>query len=239
MVVQESVDTVIGDGVTVTARAPGAWHPECESIPDSQRLIRPGNDERRGPGRRWPKPASVAVLADRQAGPRWHVAQVDRRAVVTLGLEPWHQTLERVIGEAGFDAVVPMYRSAEDVLVAAFPGYALVEFDVRDPAWRALPQVRGVRRLIGPTDRPMAVADVQAAWVLGQFGPDGYQRRPMEAAAAAPLPRGVWVRVVLGLGLGWSGAVLESDGRSAVLDVQGRRVRVAQAALQVVGPPPG
>jgi hypothetical protein len=171
------------------------------------------------------------------------VAQVDRRAVPTLGRGPWHVALERLIEAAGCSAVVPMYRSALDDLVPAFPGYALVEFDVRLPAWRSLSQVRGVRGLIGPVDRPMPVVDVQAAWVLAQFGPDGVQRRPLQEAAAVPLPVGLSVRVVGGLGLGWVGTVVSSDGRSVSIEVAGRLVRMAQAGVVpmegpgVMGPP--
>lgn len=237
--VRESVDTVIGDGVTVAARASGGNHPECGSIPTIKTKFKPATNGRGGsrPGAGRPrKVASVAMLADGQAGPRWYVAQVDRRAVPTLGLEPWHAALERMIEEAGCAAVVPLYRSTEDELLAAFPGYALVEADLRQPAWRRLSQVPGVRRLVGPTDRPMPVADVQAAWVLSQFGPDGVQRRPAQCAPAAALPVGVAVRVVDGLGLGLVGTVQESDGRSVVIDVAGRRVRMAQAGVVVVGP---
>lgn len=232
--VRESLDAVTDNAVTVDASTPGARHPECGSISEDLSLIRQPNEERRKPGRVWPKPASVALLAPGQDGPRWYVAAVDRRAVRALSSETTAEALERAIREAGHSAVVPQYRTADDLLTWAFPGYMLVELDRRDPAWRSVPHLAGVRRLIGPdAERPMPIAAVQAAWVLGQFGPDGYQRRPLERAPALPLPVGASVQVVGGLGLGWRGEVVESDGRAVVVHVDGRRVRMAQAAVKL------
>lgn len=240
--VLESVDTVRGDGVTVTVRASGARHPECGSIPGIGLEFKPATmrgGARVGAGRK-PKPPSVAVMMPGQAGPRWYVARVDRRAVRCRGQESWADALERLIGEAGWSGVVPQYRTAADVLLPAFPGYLLIEFDKRDPAWRVIPHLQGVGRLIGPdAERPMAVVDVQAAWVLAQFGPEGVQRRPLQDMALAPLAAGVMVRVVGGLGLGWTGRVLESDGRSVVLEVDGRRVKMAQAGVVLAMQGPG
>lgn len=238
------VDTVTEDGVTVADCAPGGGAPECGSIPENTPLIKPATmrgGARAGAGR---KPASVALLAPGAAGPRWYVAAVDAgeawRAWGRVRGIGWAEALEHVLGRMGFAAVVPQYLDVSGVLRAAFPGYALVEFDRRDPAWRQIPHLRGVRRLIGPdAERPVPVAAVQAAWVLGQFGPDGRQRAPVERAPLVPLPIGAAARVVDGIGLGWAGVVVASDGRSAVLDVDGRRVRVAQAAVAVCGMPSG
>ncbi len=232
---QEAVDKVTCDGVTVSPRAPGAQHPECGSISEIAGLIRQPNEVRRRPGRVWPKAPSVAVLSPGQAGPRWYVASVERRAARVRAGETVAEALERALGEGGWAGVVPRYRTSDDVLAWAFPGYMLVELDRRDPRWRSVPHVPGVRRLIGPdAERPMPVADVQAAWVLGQFGPDGYQRRPINSVAAPPLPLAARVKVIGGLGLGWHGEVVESDGLSVVILVGNRRVRMAQAAVQLI-----
>jgi transcription antitermination factor NusG len=235
--VQNRVDIGVGDGVTVAGCAPGANGPECGSIPEIRPEFKPATTRggaRAGAGRPQ-KPASVALLAPGAEGARWYVAAVDRLAVRSEPGQGWADALECAVRAAGFDAVVPQYRTADDVLVAVFPGYGLVEFDRRDPAWRAIPHLRGVRRLIGPdVERPTPVAAIQAAWVIGQFGDGGRQRLPLERVPAAPLPVGLMVRVVDGLGVGWAGVVVASDGRSCWLDVAKRRVRVAQAALETV-----
>lgn len=238
--VMRIVDTVTETGVTVADCAPGGGAPECGSISETSHLIRPANETRRRPGRVWPKPASVALLAPGGEGPRWYVAAVDAgeawRAWGRVRGIGWAEALEHVLGRMGFAAVVPQYLDAGGVLRAAFPGYAMVEFDKRDPAWRQVPHVRGVRRLIGPdAERPVPVAAVQAAWVLGQFAAGGKQRQPVERVALVPLRIGMAARVVDGLGLGWSGTVVASDGRTVALDVAGRVVRVAQAAVEVCG----
>lgn len=248
---ENRVDMVTDDAVTVAACAPGAGHPECGSIPENQHLIRPGNDDRRGPGRRWPKPPSVAVLAPAQAGPRWYVAEVDGRAARRARGESLAAAMQRTVRAGGWDAVVPQFlaersealhvgarRPARDgELRWAFPGFMLVEFDCRETGWRDIPHLPGVRRLagLGP-ERPVPVRPVEAAWVLGQFGPDGVHRQPLVTKPAMPLAKGTRVRAVLGLLAGrLAGEVEESDGVSVWLWSGGKRVRLAQAAVEVVG----
>ena len=157
----------------------------------------------------------------------------------------WHAALEEAIEALGFAAVVPLFYEVRrnkagkvvwQGLSQAFPGYALVEMDLRHGAWRQVPRVPGVRRLIGPAEQPTPVMDVQAAFVLAQFGPDGVQRREVDASTVAPLPVGATVRVVGGLGLGWVGTVVASDGRSVSVDVGGKMVRMAQAGVAVCAP---
>lgn len=241
MIVQKSVDMVPRDGVTVTARAPGAGHPECGSISTISPEFKPATNRggaRPGAGR----PRKAGSVAAAPEGLRWYVAQLDRRTVRTRGGEPWADAIERVVAEAGYDGVVPQFwherrhPSTGQViwqgLSLAFPGYMLVQFDRAGLGWRILPHLPGLRRLIGlDAERPLPVPASQAAWVIAQFGPDGVQRRVVEVVERAPLPVGASVRVVGGLGLGWSGRVLESDGRSVLVDVGGRRVRMAQAAV--------
>jgi len=165
----------------------------------------------------------VAVVPPGQDGPRWYVACVDGAHEVRL---------QQVIREAGWSAVAPQYRDADGFLVVAYRGYILVEFDIRDDCWREIAHLRGVRSLLGgEVERPRPVAMTQAAWVLSQFGDDGVQRRTVDRATLAPLPVRAAVRVAEGLGLGWSGRVVCSDGRSVVLLVDGRRVKVAQGLV--------
>jgi transcription antitermination factor NusG len=236
--VQNRVDMGAGDGVTVRDGALGALHPECGSNSRGSAEFKFAHGGARAGAGRKPKPVSVALLAPGLEGPRWYVAEVTRGAEAAIA---W------ALCEVGFVAVAPGYlahvpadpvrrRAAADVLRPAFPGYILVELDRRNAGWRAVCHQRGVRRLIGAdAERPTPVTWQQAAWVLAQFGPDGVQRRPAVAAALVPLPVGVRVRVVEGLGEGQAGTVLASDGRAVVLEVGGRRVRVAQAAVAVCG----
>lgn len=236
------VDTVSRDGVTVTARAPGARHSECGSHPDTQRLIRPGNDVRQGPGRRWPKPASVALLGDGQAGARWYCVEVH------TGQE---SLVVQRVQALGYQAVVPRFLDvlpanlarklpAREVVRCAFPGYVIVEFDRAVPGWRWIATVVGVRRIMGSDpERPTALRDVDAAWIIGQFGEAGAQLvSRLHAPVAEPLVVGTAVRVVAGPYEGVVASVLESNGRAVVLMVGGWRVRMAQAAVQVAGPSP-
>jgi transcription antitermination factor NusG len=237
--VRNRVDTVMGDGVTVAACAPGANGPECGSIPEISPEFKPATmrgGARAGAGRPR-KPASVALVAPGAEGARWYVAAVDRMGVRAEAGQSWAEAWESAVQALGFEAVVPQYRTKDDVLAMAFPGYALVEFDRRDPAWRVIPHLGGVRRLIGPdAERPTPVAWMQAAWVMAQFGEHGQQRLPLERAPAVPLAVGAMVRVVAGLGVGWAGVVSASDGRSVWLRLAGRTVRVAQAAVAVCSP---
>jgi transcription antitermination factor NusG len=231
----ESLDSVSGDGVTVTAMAPGARHPECGAIPETQCLIRPDNDLRRGPGRRWAKPASVVVSA---GGPRWYCIETAARS---------EDMVAALLDGMGFEAFAPKFldrvaarpeikRAAHDVLRPAFPGYVLAEFDAADGDWRRIASVRGVRRVMGSApERPSAIPAVKAAWLIAQFGPGGVQLRSrVDAPAATPIEAGRWVRVNVGPYDGVRGRVLESDGRAVVLTISGWRVRVAQAAVDVL-----
>lgn len=222
--VRNRLDSGVAGGVTGRSGAPGARHPECGSHSPGSGEIKFGHGGPRPGAGRPRKPASVALLAPGAAGLRWYVAAVERGSDV-----------ERRLGDAGFACVVPRYRTAQDVLAEAFPGYAIVEFDLRgDQRWRIIPQIRGVRRLIGShPERPLAVPPIQAAWVIGQFGPDGAQCRPMAPVVREPLAVGSLVRVSAGLGIGWAGVVEASDGRSVWLRVGGRTVRVAQAGVEV------
>jgi transcription antitermination factor NusG len=228
------VDMVTGDGVTVTSIAPGARHPECGSIPDNQGLIRGGNDVRRGPGRRWVKPASVVVSA---GGPRWYCIETAPRA---------EDRVVEALALLGFDAVAPKFLDwvpanparkmpAREVLRPAFPGYVIAEFDAQQPGWRRIASQRGVVRVMGSApEQPSPIRPVQVAWLLSQFGADGVQRRSrLGVEAAAPLALGTWVRVIAGPYEAVRGRVVASDGRSVMLNISGWRVRMAQGLVRV------
>lgn len=224
-----ALDTVPRDVVTVTARAPGAGHPECGAISDKQRLIRPGN-ERPGPGRRWAKPASVSVGPE---GPRWYCVETHAIAEAMV---------VREARQVGFEAFVPLFLDrvpadrkrrlpARDVLRPAFPRFVMVEFDLAG-AWRRIASFRGVRRIMGSSaERPSPLSPGEAAWVIAQFGPDGAEVQPREAPRMAPLMADVWVEVVAGPLAGIVGQVNASDGRAVVIQVGGRRVRLPQVAV--------
>ena len=237
----EMLDMVSGDGVTVTALAPGAGHPECGAIPGNSLEFKAATmrgGARAGAGRPR-KPASVAVLAPGWAGPRWYMVETHPRQ---------EEAAVQAIQAAGFDAVWPQFRDVvpadpgrkralREVMRAAFPGYVMAEFDqAADATWRWIATRRGVRRIVGgQAERPTPIAMTEAAWVISQFGVDGVQRRaPIEASALAPLAIGVQVVVRTGPYAGAQGAVIASTGRAVTLPIGGWRVTMAQAAVDVV-----
>jgi transcription antitermination factor NusG len=230
------LDTLGAEVVTVGVRAPGAWHPECGADAGNPGLIRDANEPRRRPGRVWPKPASVVVSA---GGPRWVCVEVARRAEDLV--------VEALLG-LGFDAVVPKFMDVlpanparklarREVLRPAFPGYVLVEIDLDDAGWRRIASQRGVRRLMGSSpERPSQIPAVKAAWLIAQFGFGGVQRRSVLACPErmAPLAVDAEVQVTAGPYEGSRGRVVASDGRAVVVRIGGWRVRMAQAAVEVV-----
>lgn len=241
MSAHESLDIVTHDGVTVAARAPGARHPECGAKPDNQHLIRTGNDERRGPGRRWHKPASVVVGPD---GPRWYCIEVaprmERLAVAeikALGLTAL--TAEYLASRKVRQRVRGGVRIVEQpVVMPAFPRYVFAEFDASGAGWRRIATRRGVKRLMGgDPERPQPVSAPQMAWVIAQFGEDGVQRRA--SVGVEPIAVGAMVRVLGGPLEGHAARVVASDGRSVTLQTGGMRVRMAQAAVALTGPSGG
>lgn len=241
VLVANPVDSVTDDAVTVTARAPGVWHPECGAHSDIQPEFKPATKRggaRAGAGR---PPASVRI-APGADGPRWYCVEVHARCEVMVA-----ETLLAL----GFAAVAPMFMDrlaanpirrlpAREVLRPAYPGYVVVEFDAADPAWRRIASQRGVRRVMGSApERPTPLLAVQAAWIIAQFGCDGVQRRSLlgSRVVAEPLVPGAWVRVSSGPFDGALGHVVSSNGVGVVLTMAGRTVRMAQAAVEVAGPP--
>jgi hypothetical protein len=221
------VDVVMETGVTVTASALGARHPECGSHSGDPPLIRPSNEAAKR-GRRWAKPASVVVNPG-LGGLRWFGLVVEPRREAEV---EW-----RLRGQ-GFTAVAPQYRTRFDGLLAAYPGYVLAEFDRDDAGWRPIVHTVGVKRALGgDPERPTPLPAVQVAWVLAQFGDNGVQRRPVETCRAAPLPTGATVQFVGGVMVGYRGVVTWSDGYEVRVLVDGRPVRTAQAAVTIAGPP--
>lgn len=228
------LDMVTGDAVTVAACAPGAGHPECGSHPDNEALFKPATKRggaRVGAGR----PPSVAVLAPGWDGPRWYCVEVQSRQELAVA---------EALMALGFDAVAPQFmdlvlanlprgKPAREVLRPAFPGYVIAEFDAADAGWRRIASQPGVKRVMGCTpERPTPLPAVHVAWIIGQFGAEGAQRRS-RLKAAAPIGVGCWVRVVAGPAEGVRGRVVISNGRAVVLAVAGHRVKMAQAAVEV------
>lgn len=232
----ESVDTVMGDGVTVTARAPGAWHPECGSHPENPALIKPATKRggvRPGAGRP-PRSVRIAPGVD---GPRAYCVEVHPRR---------ENGVEAELLRLGFEALAPQFldmvpaqvarvRTMREVLRPAFPGYVVVKFDRADPGWRRIASVRGVWRIMGPgPEQPSPLLAVSVAWIVGQFGPDGAQRRSRLAGAvvAEPLVVGAVVTISSGPMEGCDGVVLASDGRAVTLRLAGgMKVRMAQVLI--------
>lgn len=242
MIACEMLDTALADRVTDAVRAPGARHPECGSHPDISTEIKPATKRggvRPGAGRPCTAPA-VAVLAPGWAGPRWFCVEVHRRC---------EDAVVEQLQDLGFEAIAPQSldsvpargkRPAQEILRPAFPGYVIVEFDRADAGWRRIASQPGVRRIMGShPERPMALRDVQVAWIIGQFGFGGAQRVPVQQreAVPAPLAEGVEVRVISGPLDGMHGRVMTSNGLAVVLALAGRRVRMAQAAVTLAGPP--
>jgi hypothetical protein len=223
------LDTVMENGVTVTASALGARHPECGSHSQDSALFKPATKRggaRPGSGPK-PKPASVVVNPG-LGGLRWFGLVVEPRREADV---EWR------LRDQGFTAVAPQYRTRFDGLLAAYPGYVLAEFDRDDASWRPIVHTVGVKRALGgDPERPTPLPAVQVAWVLAQFGDDGVQRRPVETCRAAPLPTGATVQFVGGVMVGYRGVVAWSDGHEVRVLVDGRPVRTAQAAVTLAGP---
>lgn len=233
----ESLDDAAAAGVTVTSCAPGARHPECGANPDNQRLIRPGNEARGKPGRRWGQTSSI--LAKRSfVGLRWYCAETHGRCETGV--------VDALL-ERGFDALAPQFLDLlpacprrrlpqREVLRPAYPGFVLVRFDQALPEWRRIVSMRGVRRVMGfSAEQPSPVAEAQVAWIVGQFGFGGVQRRSkLEMPPAPPIAEGAEVRVVMGPMEGMRGRVLVSNGRAVVLVMMGMKVKMAQAAVELV-----
>lgn len=232
----ESLDAAQDGAIAVASCAPGARHPECGSHPDNPvefKCATTHGGARAGAGRPR-KPPSVAVLAPGYAGLRWYCVEVHARREVEVAEALLH---------LGFDALAPQYLDElpanparklprREVLRPALPGYVIAEFDQTLPEWRRIASQRGVRRVMGSSpERPSPLQVGVAAWLIGQFGFGGVQRQAKILARAEPLEIGAVVEVVGGLGLGWRGRVVSSDGRSVVVEVEGRRVRLAQAAV--------
>lgn len=209
--------------VTVRSSPPGAQHPECGShsgeSPEIKLATNSRGGARHGAGRKpKAKPPTVSIGS---GGPRWFIAEVHARTegVVAADFEA-----------QGFSALVPRYRTEEGQLRAAFVGFVLVELDLARDAWQSLLATRSVRRLMGAhPERPSALPAAEAAWVISQFGPGGMQRS--RALPPEPVAPGTEVRFQAGPFSGRSGSVSWSNGRTAVVIVEGRRVEVAQAAL--------
>jgi transcription antitermination factor NusG len=224
------------DGHSVSASAPGAWHPECGANSENPGAIKSATNwggSRVGAGR---KPASVTIGS--VLGPRWYCVEVAPRAERLVAAE---------IEALGLPALAPEYLGSQrarevlrgvvrivhrDVLLPAFPRYVFAEFDASGRGWRKIATRPGVKRLMGgDPERPQAVAPVQMAWVIGQFGEHGVQRLPSRASEA--LKVGAVVRVVAGPLDGHVATVLASNGRTVSIEWAGRPVKMAQAAVAV------
>jgi hypothetical protein len=227
----ESLDMLACDGVTVTAIASGAGHPECASHPANPlefKIATKHGGARPGAGRPC-KVAWAAVQPPVVAGGRWHCIEFGSgRDVLVI-----NQLQAR-----GFEVFLPLYLPAPDKpLAPALGRYLFVRFDATAAAWRVIPGLLGVVRLFSrDAERPIALADAEIARLRRLFGEDGEATRP--AAPAAPLPVGAAVRVVSGLLAGHVGVgVVEwSSGAEVRVRFGAKPVTMARAAVEIAGP---
>lgn len=112
-------------------------------------------------------------------GPRDYVVQTTDSSVATTKI---------AVGEmidAGFtttwlatrETYTDRHRKTRTVEASLFPGYLFVQFDITDARWRAITQLRGVKRILGsdpthPTSlRHGAVERLRAQFDAGEFTP--------------------------------------------------------------------
>jgi transcriptional antiterminator RfaH len=235
---RESLDSVRGDVVTVTARAPGAGHPECGSRgaegPEISSKFGHGGPRansggpransggaRRGAGRK-PAPPPPAI-ASGKPGLRWFCLQTAPRAEL---LAVVHLTTK------GFATFLPLHQTGVgQVLRPLFPGWLFVQFDHQAGRWGAINGTPGVREL--HSDTPLA-SDLVVE-LIALYGPGGKAVYPPGAHAMEPIEAGKLVRVTSGDVIDLVGIVQWSDGDKVRLlaEMMGGQVRVTVQRHQV------
>jgi transcription antitermination factor NusG len=221
------------NGHSVPPSAPGARHPECGSHPGNPALFKPAT--KRGGARPGSGPKRKARPANVLPTPRWYCVQVQPRTegAVVADLEV-----------QGFTAFVPRYRERPEGgqtvgrLRCALPQFVMVEFDQAIQPWSVICSTRHVVRLLGShPERPSPVRPAEAEWLVKQFGPQGEQRwhETQRTDREVEMPAGAAVRIKAGPLVDRQGIVVWSDGRSAEIDMDGRRVALPQALLEARG----
>lgn len=164
-------------------------------------------------------------------GKRWYVVHTqphgEARALVNLLRQ-------------GFEAYLPRYRGRrrhagriDDVSKPLFPRYLFVAIDVARERWRAIHSTFGVSHLVCSGDDPAPVPDGIVEAIRAREDSKGWIR----LGTAAPLPSGSAIRILDGAFADCHGlfeAIADDARVTVLLDLLGRRVRVALPAESVV-----
>jgi transcriptional antiterminator RfaH len=219
MGVAMGVDMVTGDGVTVTAIAPGAGHPECGASSETSPLFKPAT--KRGGARPGSGPKRKAVDAVGEAMPkhqglRWYCVQAKPRSELLAIIQ---------LTARGFQTFLPLHQpDRQQVLRPLFPGWLFVQFDQAAGLWGGITRAPGVQELYpaSPLD-PALIGEL-----IRLYGPGGAGVLPERAASLEPMQRGQMVRVIDGMMFDLVGVCQWSDRQKVELlaEIMGRQVRV-------------
>jgi transcriptional antiterminator RfaH len=233
------VDMVIGDDVTVTARASGARHPECGShsgaSPEISKFGHGGPRKNSGGARAnagrpaSSTPASAPKPPSAPKGQRWYCLQTPPRGELLAILSLTHR---------GFPTFLPLHMpGAHQVLRPLFPGWLFVQFDHAAGLWGSIKGAPGVRELHSASPlEPGFVAEL-----IRLYGPGGPAVLPEKAVALDPIERGQVVRVADGRAMDLVGICDWSDREKVALlaEVMGGHVRIVVPRRSVVEVPAG
>jgi len=178
------------------------------------------------------------------AGLRWHVLVTQRGADTQVA------TAVRDLGFAGFylQRLIPERAARKrsdgrpmpptpEHLSPVLPGYQFVAFDVADPSWRAITQIRSFPRFLGlHPERPTPIPDAAVEALMAQADEAGVIQPPAPALPLSRVQTGAEVRIVNGLYADLAGICRWSSKRRVeiVLTTLGLRVQVAREFVEVV-----
>jgi transcriptional antiterminator RfaH len=230
----ESLDMRVCDGVTVTAIAPGALHPECASheAPQQEISSKSGHGgpranaggaransggSRVNAGRPAKAKPPISDPMPKHQGLRWYCLQTAPRGELLAVLHLTHR---------GFPTFLPLHQpDRHQVLRPLFPGWLFVQFDQSKGLYGSIMQAPGVRDLhaASPLDAGFVVE------LIRLYGPGGSAVLPERAQTLEPMERGQLVRVVDGAMMDLVGVCQWSDRQKVELlaEIMGRRVRVS------------
>lgn len=133
----------------------------------------------------------------------------------------------------GFEIYAPHYRKrrrharrVETVIAPLFPRYLFVAVDTATQRWRSIQSTIGVSRLVCNGDVPAPVPDEVLAQLRAQEDGAGL----IKVDTTPRFARGDKIRILDGLFsacIGWFEEVTDSERVSILLDLLGRKVRVA------------
>ena len=172
---------------------------------------------------------SPGMVRKRECGshcPRWFVVQTHPREESRAQREILNQ------GIPTFLPMVAVQRRRAVELVALFPGYLFVLFDLARDRWRPIASTRGVQRIMGAApDRPTAVP----AGIVEHLLKTQDLRSVIRAIAPIPIPIGSTVRIGAGPFADQAGICLWSDDRRVrlLMEILGgsREIEVARSVI--------